>query len=252
VKQILSAQFRLLFFRDVPGELGAQRNAFALYVLGVTWLVGIGRYWDSPDANWVQHLGIGSVAYLFVMSVILWCAIQPIAKAPVTISRIFIFVGMSSLPALLYAIPVEMFMSIDGAAKTNYWFLTVVAIWRVALLFFFCKRAVSLSTWGAMTATILPLCCIMMVLAALSLEHAVFDMMGGLRVVEDYERTTAGLVASSLTEAAGWSIDTVGGLSFLAFLLFPIFMISWIIKVIFRFKAKSAANNEMVNEVEGT
>lgn len=227
MKDVMLAQVRFLFFQGTPKVRPEQRRLFFCYVLIVTWLVGMGRYWDDPDANILQHLGMGSVGYLFVMSGILWCAIRPLAQEPLPIIKVFLFVGLTSLPALLYAIPVELFMPVDTAAAVNYIFLAVVATWRVALLFFFCKRAVGLSVWGTMTAAILPLCCIMIVLASFSLEHVVFNIMSGVRVMEDYPRTTPGLIASSITDAAGWSVSTIKGLSILAYILFPIFLISW-------------------------
>ena len=54
---------------------------------------------------------------------------------------VLIFVTLTSLPALLYAIPVEKFMSLETAQTANVIFLAIVASWRVALLIVFLKRA---------------------------------------------------------------------------------------------------------------
>ena len=43
------------------------------------------------------------------------------------------FVTLTAPPALLYAIPVERFMTPSAASVTNVWFLAVVAAWRVGL-----------------------------------------------------------------------------------------------------------------------
>jgi|GEM_PF-4987218 len=43
------------------------------------------------------------------------------------------FVTLTAPPALLYAIPVERFMTPSAASVTNAWFLAVVAAWRVGL-----------------------------------------------------------------------------------------------------------------------
>ena len=56
-----------------------------------------------------------------------------------------IFVTLTSLPALLYAIPVEKFMALEYAQTANVLFLAVVASWRVALLIVFLKRAAGLT-----------------------------------------------------------------------------------------------------------
>lgn len=77
---------------------------------------------------------------------------------------IVIFVGLTSLPAVLYAIPVETFMSSEGAGYANFIFLAVVAVWRVCLLCVFCSKVVGLSRWGV---TLLPLTGIMILLATL-------------------------------------------------------------------------------------
>jgi hypothetical protein len=41
-------------------ELDSRHLAFGLVC---TWLVGMGRWWDDPGANLLQHLGLGSVIY---------------------------------------------------------------------------------------------------------------------------------------------------------------------------------------------
>ncbi len=216
------------------------------YVVVVTWIVGIGRYWDSPDTHLVQKLGLGSVAYLFGMSVLLWVFIAPISnRRPYRYLPVLIFVGMTSLPAILYAIPVEMFLSTDGAAEANLLFLIVVAAWRVALLAVFCYATAGLSAWGTMTATLLPLTGIMIVLAMFSLEHVTFDLMAGMhRVDEAMPRSASGEIASRITAAAGWSHSTIATLRFFSWILFPIFLISWVIKAVSNRGPASTSNEE--------
>ena len=45
--------------------------------LVLTWIVGIGRYWDDPKAEWIQHLGIGSVIYIFILVGLIWLLLKP-------------------------------------------------------------------------------------------------------------------------------------------------------------------------------
>jgi hypothetical protein len=61
------------------------------------------------------------------------------------------------------------------------WFLAIVAAWRVALLFFYLRRSAGLSAFSIAVAALLPITLIIVMLTALNLERAVFDVMGGLR-----------------------------------------------------------------------
>jgi hypothetical protein len=147
--------------------------------LFVTWLAGMGRYWDHPNANWWQYAGLGSVAYVFVLSAFLWLIVAPLRPRNWSFLAVLIFVTLTSLPAVLYAIPVETFMTLENAQAANVIFLAIVASWRVALLIVFLKRVAGLSGTGVMVASLLPLTLIVTALAALNLEKAVFEIMGG-------------------------------------------------------------------------
>lgn len=145
-----------------------------------TWLCGLGRYWDNPRAEVWQYAGFGSVAYIFVLAFVLWGVIAPLKPRNWTYTNILLFVSLTSPPALLYAIPVERFMSLDSAQTANVWFLAIVAVWRVALLYRFLTAAAGLSGMTVFIATLLPLTLIVSALTALNLEHAVFEIMAGL------------------------------------------------------------------------
>jgi hypothetical protein len=92
---------------------------------------------------------------------------------------VLIFVTLTSLPALLYAIPVEKFMPLEQAQTANVIFLAIVATWRVALLMVFLKRGAGLTPTGVAVAGLLPLTIIVTALVVLNLEKAVFEIMGG-------------------------------------------------------------------------
>lgn len=100
--------------------------------------------------------------------------------------NILLFVSLTSPPAILYAIPVERFMSLESAQLANVWFLAIVAAWRVALLFKYLMSVAKLSGLRVLVATVLPLTLIVSVLTALNLEHVVFKIMAGL---EEHERS---------------------------------------------------------------
>ena len=101
--------------------------------LGATWLVGIGRYWDNPRVSWLQHAGIGSLVYVVLLTCLLWLIGIGLRPSRWSLQHLFIFVTLTAPPGLLYAIPVERWLSPETARTTNLWFLAVVATWRVLM-----------------------------------------------------------------------------------------------------------------------
>ncbi|MBK8465585.1 MAG: hypothetical protein IPL32_07110 [Chloracidobacterium sp.] len=159
-------------------QLGLRHLVFGL---ACTLVVGIGRWWDDPGANLLQHLGLGSVIYIFVLTGILLFIAAPLNPENWTYKPVLTFVSLTSPPALLYAIPVERFADLSIARSLNVWFLAIVATWRLALLLFYFKQAAGLSIFASIVVTLLPVIAIVTTLTALNLERAVFDIMGGLR-----------------------------------------------------------------------
>jgi hypothetical protein len=184
VATLVTDAFRVLTFRAPSAAISENWQTFLGFGLLFTWLAGIGRYWDNPRAYLWQHLGLGSVAYVFCLAFLLWLLLLPLKPKLWSYRNVLVFVTLTSPPALLYAIPVERFMSLDAAQTTNAWFLAVVAIWRVALLIWFLKRVAGLSGGAIIVATMLPLTLIVVGLALLNLEHVIFSIMGGLRPQE--------------------------------------------------------------------
>ena len=177
---ILGDMLRLLTFRLSKERLSELSLRHLALGVAVTWLVGMGRYWDDPDANVAQRLGLGSVAYVFVLSAILWLVFKPLAPERVRYFGVAKFVALTAAPAMLYAIPVERFMPLEAAISINIWFLVAVATWRVALLAFFMLRSLRFRWYEALFAGLLPLTAIVVVLTAVNLERAVFEIMGGI------------------------------------------------------------------------
>jgi len=178
---ILSDQFRLLSFRNPSPAIRAQWRTYLAFGFACTWLAGIGRYWDNPKAHLWQHLGLGSLVYVFVLALLLYWLLKPLAPRNWSYRNVLLFVTLTSLPALLYAIPVERFMTLQAAQSANVWFLGVVASWRVALLFVFLRRVAGLGGLTIVVALLLPIVIILVALTALNLEHVVFDIMAGIR-----------------------------------------------------------------------
>jgi hypothetical protein len=176
---VIAAVVRLLTFRLSHDEFVRLDRRHLALGLGATWLAGIGRYWDHPDAHVLQYAGLGSVIYVAVLSLFLWLLIWPLRPASWGYVRVLTFVTLTAPPALLYAIPVERFMPLEEAQTANLWFLLVVASWRVALLLFFLCRVAKLHPLLAVVASLLPLALIIVGLAIANLEQAVFTIMAG-------------------------------------------------------------------------
>ena len=171
---------RVLTGRFTGDDIAATRVPHLALGLVFTWLAGIGRYWDSPRANLLQHLGLGSLAYVLVLSGFLWILLLPLRPARWSFLEVLTFVCAVSPPALLYAIPVERFMSMDDARRANVIFLALVATWRVALYVIFLLRYAGFRDLRFIVGTLLPLTVIVFGLFALNLERAVFHLMAGI------------------------------------------------------------------------
>lgn len=180
-RRVIRTAVRLLTFRITREELLSLNHRHLLFGLFCTWVIGIGRYWDDPRASLLQHLGIGSVIYIFALALLLWLVIWPLRPQAWSYFNVLAFVSLVSPPAILYAIPVERLSRLETARALNTWFLAIVAAWRVALLIFYLRRHAQLKPFPITVAALLPLTLIVTTLTVLNLERAVFDIMGGLR-----------------------------------------------------------------------
>lgn len=181
IRQILIDEFRFLTFRRMSPAIRDHWKAFLAFGLTFTWLAGVGRYWDNPRAHLWQYLGLGSLAYVFVLALILWALVAPLKPRNWSFRNVLLFIALTAPPAVLYAIPVERFMASDDAVLANIVFLATVASWRVLLYAVFLKRTACLPLGSVIVGTLLPLTIIVVALTALNLEHVVFNIMGGLR-----------------------------------------------------------------------
>lgn len=178
---ILEAMLKLLRFRLTSEEFLRLNHKHLLFGLCCTWIVGMGRWWDDPDARLLQHLGVGSLIYIFILSFILWLGIFLLRPKNWSYFQVLIFVSLTSPPAILYAIPVEKFLSLESARTVNLIFLIMVASWRVALLVYFLRWHARLKPFAIVVATLLPITAIVVTLTILNLERAAYVSMGGFR-----------------------------------------------------------------------
>ena len=178
---LIKTTIRLLTFKLSRVEmLQFNLKHFIAGLMG-TWIVGMGRYWDDKGASLLQHLGLGSVIYIFGLAAFIWLIIKPFFVDNWTYFTVVTFRGLTSFPAILYAIPVEKFVSIGTARTLNVWFLIIVAGWRLLLLYYFLKHFTKLGIGNILTVTFMPICLIISTLTFLNLHRVVFNIMGGFR-----------------------------------------------------------------------
>ncbi len=177
--EVVGTAVRILTFtatREDLLQLGPRHLSFGLIC---SLIVGIGRYYDNDRVGILQHLGMGSVVYVLLLSLFLWLLIWPLGPKDWSYIRVAAFVSLVSPPAILYAIPVQYFSSVEVANTWNSVFLGVVATWRIALLIFFLRRLTRLTWSKVVVATLLPLCIIVVALSTLNLEGVVINLTGG-------------------------------------------------------------------------
>ncbi len=176
---MISLIYKILTLRFTKEDiLVFDKRHLMIGILG-TWLVGTGRYWDNPKATILQHLGLGSIVYIFILAAFIHLLVLPLRLKSWSYFRLLTFISLTSFPAILYAIPVEKFMDLPNAQSVNVWFLTIVAAWRMILLFKFLKRIDNFNSIQTFVLLLLPICLIINALAFLNLEHVVFNIMGG-------------------------------------------------------------------------
>ena len=232
LRDLLKTQLAFLAFRPVRIDVRGHFRQWFAFVLVVTWIAGLGRYWDHPSAQAWQYAGLGSVAYLFCLSTLLFLVVWPLRPRNWSWRGVLVFVGLTSLPALLYATPVERFADLGTAQAVNAWFLGIVALWRVALLARYLATAAGLHWLTVLIVMTMLLSGIVFSLAILNLEHVVFDIMAGIRESDASPNDTAYVIVFML-----------GALSMP---VFPVAFVLYLGAVVLRFRAV-AANDEGID-----
>jgi hypothetical protein len=176
---MITLLYRILTFKFTQEDILQFKTKHLIVGIIGTWIVGMGRYWDNPKAKLLQHLGFGSVIYIFVLAIFIYLIVYPFKLKNWTYFRILTFISLTSFPAILYAIPVEKFMALGTAQTINVWFLAIVATWRMMLLYYYLVKIDVLTPFQARIMLLLPICLIINALAILNLEHVVFNIMGG-------------------------------------------------------------------------
>ena len=212
----MSEALRILSFRGRPGDFAALATPHLILGLAATWIVGVGRYWDNPRASTLQHLGVGSLIYVLALSTFLWLLGLPLRPERWSFFTVLTFVTLTAPPGLLYALPVERFLSPAAARGANLWFLAVVASWRVALYAQFLRRYAGLPRPLRVVQLLLPLTLVVTALSILNLERAVFDVMGGVRETTSADTAYAVLIALTLVSFTAFPVLLIFYLHFAA------------------------------------
>lgn len=177
----IGTALRILTFRASKDELTALNHRHLFLGLIMTWLVGMGRWWEDPRANLFQQLGVGSVIYIFVLALFLWLIFWPLTLKRWSYFNILTFISLTAPPGILYAIPVRHGLELHTAQTVRLWLLAIVAGWRVLLLGYYLRRGIGFSAFKLVVGTLFPLILLVVILTQLNLEKVVFDFMGGIR-----------------------------------------------------------------------
>jgi hypothetical protein len=230
---VVAVQLRILSLRFTERDLACLGPRHLVFGLLVTWAVGIGRYWDHPHPYLLQSLGLGSLAVMFGLVLLLYLLILPLHPARWSVVHLLTFISLTALPAILYAIPVERFMSLESARTVNVWFLGTVALWRVLVLGRYLGQWTDLSGPLLGASLLLPLALIVVILTMLNLEQSVFNVMSGIR--ED------GTASDS-------AYQFLFLLSILCFLASPVLGLIYVSAVIRRMEPKDASRREAAQQ----
>lgn len=123
ISRLARDQLAFLLFKPFRPDLARHFADYLGWGLFMTWIAGMGRYWDHPTAGIWQKAGLGSLAYVLVMALLIWLIAAPLKPRGWSYGAVLVFVTLTSAPAILYAIPVEQFMSLGGAQAANGLFL---------------------------------------------------------------------------------------------------------------------------------
>ncbi len=178
VYDVVRTTGRLLVFRQAVPDLKRHAPLYLAFGAVLAWLAGIGRHWDNSRSDVWQHLGLGSVAYVFVFAFLLWLFLLPLKPANWQYRNVLIFVALTAPPAFLYVLPGR-FLVPEAIPQAKAILLAAVATWRVALLARYLRRSAGLTGGRLIVALWLPLVLLVTALVVLNLDRAVFNAMGG-------------------------------------------------------------------------
>lgn len=199
LRSLLGIIFRVLRFRASREDLAKGGLPLVAVGMAITWLVGIGRWWDDPRTlEWYVRWGFGSLLYVGCLSLVLFALAAPLSRraSPDDFRVTLSFVTASALPGIVYAIPIELIAGPSAASAYNVAALIFVSLYRLALLYWFFYSVLGLPD-QAWILTSLPVAAIVAVVSMMNMGPMVVDIMGGFR------ETMPKSEAESIVEALG-------------------------------------------------
>jgi hypothetical protein len=178
---LLRTLVRVLTLRASGDEIDALGWRHFALGMACAILAGIGRHWDYPPAPPAAKFGLASAAYAVVFATVMWPFIALLGPDRWEWRKCATFVALTSPPAWLYAIPVELWLNPNDAARVNYVFLAAVAIWRLLLLAVYIPRYTGLDWWARFVGWSTPLVVSLGGLFAFGLFDEVANFMAGAR-----------------------------------------------------------------------
>ncbi len=180
MKEVMANVFRFVTFRSRSEDF--EKWDWRHFVVGFTgtWAVGIARNWDYPSAPFFATLGLASIAYIFILSLVLFVFAWPVSSTKRNYWHVLTMVSLTSFPGLIYGIPVEQFLDGGLAQQANLWFLIVVASWRVGLAIFYFIRGADCSLLTALATLGTPIFAIILSLIGTGRAGYVMEIMGGM------------------------------------------------------------------------
>lgn len=207
---VLSDFARFIVFKPLRGNVGADWRIYLAVGLVITWIVGVGRSWDDPEATIFDLSGIGSILYVFGLGLVIWLIGAPLRPERWTYRNVVLMVTMTALPGLIYAFPIERFVAAADARAVNMSFLAIVATWRMALFATFLVRVARLSPGATAVVTFLPPVLIIAPISAFGVLGVVLSSMGGVR-----------------DEAQQAQNELIGFAAMTSWMLLPLLLIAW-------------------------
>lgn len=188
---ILADFVRFVRFKPLEGKPSENWFGYIAVGLALTWIVGTGRYWDDAEASVLLRSGVTSIFYVLILSAFIWIVVLALRPERWSYRNVLLMVTMTSLPGLLYAIPVERFMPLEAASFANLLFLAIVATWRMLLYRRFLMKVAKLPPYETLVAWLLPPSVIVAILSVFGFLAEIMRGMSGDRADDPNEMATS-------------------------------------------------------------
>ena len=111
IKTLLHNVYRYLTFRSPSSHLREHPRAYLVFGLLATWVAGVGRYWDNLRAELWQYLGLGSVAYVFVLACLIYFILMPLKPKNWSYQNVLLFITLTAPPAIYHSTGAQLELS---------------------------------------------------------------------------------------------------------------------------------------------